>query len=115
VRRAEGGPVTRIPTAAQPHSLAWSPDGSRLAFALGNAAFVYAPNALGNIAPSSIWIVSPSGGPEQPVTDASSLNTSPVWTPDGKGLLFVSNRDGSRDSYQVHLDRSVRPSVVSVR
>jgi Tol biopolymer transport system component/DNA-binding SARP family transcriptional activator len=115
VRSAEGGAVIRIPTAAQPHSLAWSPDGSRLAFALGNAAFVYAPNALGNIAPSSIWIASPLGGPPEPVTDASSLNTSPVWTPDSKSLLFVSNRDGSRDIYQVHLDRSGRPSGVPVR
>ena len=115
VRPAEGGTVTRIPTAAQPHSLAWSPDGSRLAFALGNAAFVYAPNALGNIAPSSIWIVSPSDGPPEPVTDASSLNTSPVWTPDGKNLLFVSNRDGSRDIYQVQLDRSGRPTGAPVR
>jgi Tol biopolymer transport system component/DNA-binding SARP family transcriptional activator len=115
VRPADGGTVTRIPTGAQPHSLAWSPDGSRLAFALGNAAFVYAPNALGNIAPSSIWTVVPSGGLPEPVTDASSLNTSPVWTPDGKGLLFVSNREGSRDIYHVHLGRSGRPSGDPVR
>ncbi|MFL5496147.1 MAG: BTAD domain-containing putative transcriptional regulator [Gemmatimonadales bacterium] len=115
VRAVEGGTATRIPTAAQPHSLAWSPDGSRLAFALGNAAFVYAPNALGNIAPSSIWIVAPSTGRPEPVTDPSSLNTSPVWTPDGKSLLFVSNRDGSRDIYQLQLDRSGRPSGAPVR
>jgi Tol biopolymer transport system component len=44
------------------------------------------------------------------VTDAASLNTSPVWTPDGRNLLFVSNRDGSRDIYRIGLGRSGRPS-----
>jgi len=71
---------------------------------------VYAPNAIGNIAPSSIWIISASGGRPQQVTDAASLNTSPVWMPDGRSLLFVSNRDGSRDVYRVELERSGRPA-----
>jgi Tol biopolymer transport system component/DNA-binding SARP family transcriptional activator len=106
----EGDATTVIPTADPPHSLSWSPDGSRLAFVLGNAAFAYAANAIGNIAPSSIWMVRGSGGQPQRVTDAASLNTSPVWTPDGKSLLFISDRDGSRDLYRVELSdgRSVR-------
>jgi Tol biopolymer transport system component/DNA-binding SARP family transcriptional activator len=110
VRGAAGGPVTRLATMNQPHSLAWSPDGSRLAFVAGNAAFVYAPDAIGNIAPSSIWVVSTSGGRPEQVTDAASLNTCPVWMPDGRGLLFISNRDGSRDVYRIALDRSGRPA-----
>lgn len=109
------GARTLIPTGEQPHSLAWSPDGSRLAFVLGNAAFAYAHNAIGNIAPSSIAIVSASGGRPEPVTDAGSLNTSPVWTPDGRSLLFISDRDGSRDIYRVELSRSGRPSGRFVR
>ena len=115
VRAAGGGLATRIATADQPHSFAWSPDGSRLAFALGNAAFVFAPNAIGNIAPSSICIVSASGGRPVRVTDAASLNTSPVWTPDGGSLLFISDRDGSRDIYRVEVGRSGRPSGAPVR
>ena len=110
VRAAGGGLATRIATMDPPHSLAWSPDGSHLAFALGNAAFVYAPNAIGNIAPSSLWIVSAAGGRPEPVTDAASLNTSPVWMPDGRSLLFVSNRDGSRDIYRMELGRSLHPT-----
>jgi Tol biopolymer transport system component/DNA-binding SARP family transcriptional activator len=99
----EGDATTVIPTGDLPHSLSWSPDGSRLAFALGNAAFAYAANAIGNIAPSSIWVVPASGGQPQRVTDATSLNTSPVWMPDGRSLLFISDRDGSRDLYRVEL------------
>ena len=70
---------------------------------LGNAAFAYAANAIGNLAPSSIRMVRGSGGQPRRVTDAASLNTSPVWTPDGKSLLFISDRDGSRDLYQIEL------------
>lgn len=109
VRDADGGPATTIAEVEQPHSFAWSPDGSRIAYVLGNAAFVYAPNAIGNIAPSAIWTVSASGGRPEPLTDAASLNTSPAWLPDGHSLLFVSNRDGSRDVYRVGVDRSGKP------
>ena len=110
VRAADGGPVTRIATLDQPHSFAWSPDGARLAFVVGNAAFVYAPNAIGNIAPSSIWVLPATGGKPERVTDAASLNTCPRWTPDGKSLLFISDRDGSRDIYRVEVGQRGRPS-----
>ena len=99
----------------QPHSFAWSPDGSRIAYVLGNAAFVYAPNAIGNIAPSAIWTVAASGGPPVPLTDAAALNTSPAWLPDGRSLLFVSSRDGSRDVYRVAIDRSGKPTGAPAR
>jgi len=115
VRGADGGPVSRLATLDQPHSLAWSPDGKRLALVTGNAAFVYAPDAIGNIAPSAIWILSASGGVPVRITDAASLNTSPVWLPDGRGLLFISNRDGSRDIYRVELVRGDHPSGRPVR
>jgi Tol biopolymer transport system component len=105
VKPAAGGTPTRIVTVTPdpPHSLAWSPDGARIAFVLGNAAFVYSRNAIGNIAPSSIWLVRAEGGALTPVTDAAALNTSPVWMPDGGHLRFVSNRDGVRDVYEVEV------------
>jgi Tol biopolymer transport system component/DNA-binding SARP family transcriptional activator len=115
VRAAEGGPPTTIAEAGQPHSFAWSPDGSRIAYVLGNAAFVYAPNAIANIAPSAIWTVDASGGRPVPLTDAAALNTSPAWLPDGRSLLFVSSRDGSRDVYRVAIDRAGKPVGVPVR
>ncbi len=115
VRATEGGPPTTIAEVDQAHSVAWSPDGSRIAYVVGNEAFVYAPNAIGNIAPSAIWTVAASGGRPEPLTDAASLNTSPVWLPDGRSLLFISDRDGSRDVYRVGIDRSGKPAGAPVR
>ena len=45
-----------------------------------------------------------------PVTDNAALNVSPAWTPDGRRILFVSDRDGARDVYAVRLSSSGMPA-----
>jgi Tol biopolymer transport system component/predicted Ser/Thr protein kinase len=104
-RRVPGLPRT-------PHSLRWSPDGRRLALVSGNIEFVVGtfPWAsilnVGNAGQSSIWILSVAGNDTVRVSDAvgRSLNVSPVWTPDSRAVVYVSNRDGARDVYRVDLD-----------
>jgi Tol biopolymer transport system component len=116
VRPVGGGPPTVIAEQPAVHSLAWSPDGQWIAFVSGNPAFVSGESPLGsetnlgNIAPSAIWLVRPRGGRPVQVTDARSLNTCPVWLPESRALLFVSNREGNRDIYRVDLDASGRPA-----
>ena len=48
---------------------------------------------LGNIEPSGIWLVDADGGGLVPVTENYGVNVSPQWLPDGRHLLFISNRD----------------------
>ena len=109
VQRMDGGAPTLVAwVPPQPHSVAWSPDGSRLAYVQGNGDFIRA-ETLGNIAPSSIWIVDVDGGEPVEVTGHLSLNVSPAWLPDGRHLMFISNRDGPRDLYVVEVDGSGRP------
>jgi len=57
VRPLEGGGPRVVATGKELHSPAWSPDGRRIAYVVGNVGFVTTAT-LGNIAASSIWVVS---------------------------------------------------------
>jgi TolB protein len=47
--------------------------------------------------------------------EGTSLNQSPVWTPSGDALFFISNSGGSRDIYQVRLSPSGTPAAPPLR
>lgn len=120
-RPVDGGTPARLVAADAVHSPAWSPDGEWIAYVSGNSTFTFggapwgSPANLGNVAPSSIWVVPARGGTPVRVTDETALNTSPAWLPRGRGLLFVSNRAGPRDVYRVTLDRAGRPVAEPAR
>ena len=114
VRPLEGGGPRVVATGKELHSPAWSPDGRRIAYVLGNVGFV-TTSSFGNIAASSIWVVSADAGAPLRVTDDQSLNVSPTWAPRGGGLLYISNREGGRDVYQVALSGAGRPRGSPVR
>jgi Tol biopolymer transport system component len=105
----DGGPSRFIGLVFDPHSLTWSPDGQWLALVSGNDQFALGAATLGNKGPSAIVLVPAVGGAPVPVTDNAALNVSPAWTPDGRHLLFVSNRDGARDVYVVRLGSAGMP------
>ena len=109
VRPVAGGEARKLATAHYPSYLVWSPDGKRLAFVSDNAWFIYGLANLGNLAPSSISIVEVVGGETVRITDGTHMNTSPAWTPDGRGVFFVSSRGGGRDIYEQRLSRGGRP------
>ena len=107
---ASGGEPRRVTDVFWPSLLSWSPDGEHLAFTSGNPVYVGGPNLILNIAPSSIWVVAASGGEPVRITEDAHLDVGPVWTPDGKSLLFVSDRGGARDIYRVLIDPSRGPA-----
>ncbi len=113
-RSLEGGPARLVVAGRELHSFAWSPDGRWIAYVSGNLGFIV-DASLGNLAPSGIWVVPATGGASRRVTDDRSLNVSPVWAPQGRTLLFVSNRDGGRDVYAVALPSCGRPAGRPVR
>jgi serine/threonine-protein kinase len=94
-----------------PHSPVWSPDGQWIAYVSGNPPYV----TLANLAPSSIWVVRATGGTPVRITADRPLHASPVWLPDSRSLLFISNQDGGRDVYFVRLSRSGAPAAAPVR
>jgi tricorn protease len=68
--------------------LAVSPDGTDLAF----------------VVRGDIFVVARKGGKARQVTRGPARERHPAWTPDGKSLLFVSDRKGSNDIYMVTSD-----------
>jgi Tol biopolymer transport system component len=107
---AAGGEPTVLPAPQEVHSPAWSPDGRRIAVVSGNPIFIFGSVYFGNAGASSIWVVPADGGPPVQVTDATSLNGAPQWTPDGRAILFVSDRGGSEDVYQVPVNENGKPT-----
>ncbi len=90
------------------HSTRWSPDGTRLAVVVGNTSATLGTSSLGNVALSSIVVVNLADGSTTQVSEGFS-DQSPVWLPDGRSLLFVSDQAGGRDIFQLALDRANKP------
>jgi serine/threonine protein kinase/Tol biopolymer transport system component len=117
------GKSEKITDAREAHCLSWSPDGSKIAYVTGNAYFIWGNvdipelrmSLVGNIAPSSIQILSIESRSINRVMDVDSMNMSPVWTPDGRQLLFISDRGGARDIYAVSLTSSGKPKAPPTR
>ena len=91
----------------------WSYDDKLIAFARGNSGFLSGAD-IGNIAPSSVWVMQVSGGTPVRVSDESHLNTAPVWTPDGS-LLYISSLGGSRDVYVQRINGDLTARGTPVR
>ncbi len=109
--KSADGTVSLLGLTREPHSLAWSPDGAWIAYVSENVRYL----ADWNIAPSSIWIVASAGGVPMRLTTGGALDASPTWAPDSRRLLFTSNRGGTRDIYQLNLDRRGHPVGDPVR
>jgi serine/threonine protein kinase len=119
----ETGESEKIVDAEEAHCLSWSPDGSKMAFVSGNISFVFSSYdiseafypIIGNIAPCSVNIVTLSDKKPVQVTDNENLNVSPSWTPDGKRLLFITNRGGARDIYAISIATNGEPKGSAAR
>jgi Tol biopolymer transport system component/tRNA A-37 threonylcarbamoyl transferase component Bud32 len=98
---------TRVVTVSVvPYSARLSPDGRWVAYVTGNRDD--ATGNIGNVAPSTIWVVPAGGGESIEAAGGSSLNSSPTWLGERR-LVFISNRDGSKDLYVLRLSRSGEP------
>jgi TolB protein len=106
---ADGGTRRRIISGKQIHSIEASPNGKMLAFAMGRSP------RLNNVSTNTLWTVPVEGGTPVRISDSSHVNLSPVWAPDARSILYVSNRGGSRDFYQQAVDGRGRATNAPVR
>src|ERR1700686_4459618 len=70
----------------------FSPDGSRVAFVVNEP-----PKS--DQRSGHIWIFNNSDGSFRQLTYSEKSESSPKWSPDGKSLAFLSNRDANQQIY----------------
>ena len=66
----------------------WSPDGKRIAFSSNREGHV-----IDGITTLEIYVMDANGDNPQNLTNNPSNDYSPSWSPDGKRIAFVSDRD----------------------
>ncbi len=89
--RVAGVPRKELPLA--PRWPAFSPDGTEIVFLDADST----PFA-------DLWRVSLEGGTPVQLTFDPRTASAPVWNPDGKSIIYSSQRAGSRTLWQVNLD-----------
>lgn len=78
---------------------AWSPDGARLAFATDRFSTDLQSLDIGRLGLATLDIQSGAVAPVQTFQTGKSMN--PQWSPDGRALYFISDRDGIPNLYRV--------------
>jgi Tol biopolymer transport system component len=74
---------------------AWSPNGKRIAYW-----------AMGAGLARDIWTIAADGSSPRAVTSDRPLDWCPRWSPDGKYLYFLSDRDGAMNLWRVPIEES---------
>lgn len=85
-----------------------SPDGKLIAFT------VQTVDMASNTKPTQIYVVPVDGGAPLRLTNEGSSNTRPRWTPDGKRILFVSNRTNASQIWSMSSDGTDAKAVTNI-
>ncbi len=75
-----------------------SPDGTQILFIRGWV------DKMEDRSRSNIWIVDIAGTRVRELTQGNWSDSSPVWSPDGKKIAFLSDRDGTTQIHVLWLD-----------
>jgi TolB protein len=84
----------RLPTGHVAMGGAFSPDGTRLAFAAVDGA------------DTDVWVSAADGSGARRLTTSAALDLSPAWSPDGRRIAFVSDRSGTPQLFVMNADGS---------
>ena len=100
----DGSRMRKLPaTLVHSGRFAWSPDETRIAF-------VKEISTRNN----QIYVVSADGSGEKLLVDDPSWNFAPVWLPDSKSIMFVSNRENSLAVYSVGVESKRTRRVLDI-
>ena len=77
----------------------WSPDGERIVFSARREGHVENKFAI----TYEIYVMDADGGNEQRLTENRKNDESPSWSPDGKRIVFESDRKGQFENYDIYV------------
>jgi Tol biopolymer transport system component len=92
-----------VPTNAD---IAWSPDGSRIAF----SRFVSRSDGSSG---TTIFVIGSDGSGERALTSESEDADAPAWSPDGSRIAYGSNAGGTIDLWTMRADGSEKRRLTS--
>jgi dipeptidyl aminopeptidase/acylaminoacyl peptidase len=75
-----------------------SPDGSRVVFAMGRT------DTEKDRTVSNLWVIDTAGGEPRQLTTAYANDTAPRWSPDGRTVAFVSDREERKELWLIPAD-----------
>jgi dipeptidyl aminopeptidase/acylaminoacyl peptidase len=81
-----------------------SPDGSKLLFVMYSYRWDWQPH---------VWFMDVAGGNARQLTPDKKAERAPEWSPDGKMMAFLSNRNGITQIYTARSDGSEATAVTS--
>ncbi|OGR93107.1 MAG: Tol-Pal system beta propeller repeat protein TolB [Elusimicrobia bacterium RIFCSPLOWO2_01_FULL_59_12] len=90
-----GAHVQRLTYGQWVDSPAWSPKGGLIAYERQRSQGQY-----------DIYVIDPSGQNNQALTEGNARNENPSWSPDGRFIVFASNRNGRRQLFIMGADGS---------
>ena len=106
--------------AAGDYNPAFSPDGTRILFSSSRDTTVATSTGAGPPAAylaSELYVMQADGSDVRRLTHHEDWDGAPAWTPDGRQVVFYSQRDGDPRIYRAGIDgtNGAMPEPISVR
>jgi TolB protein len=114
VMNADGSGQRRLTrNGARNFAPAWSPDGQRIAFErrLGRQKYGRCSNC-GRATTFEVHVRNADGSGQQKLT---TQGAQPSWSPDGRTIAFMSERDGNAEIYAMNADGSGQRNLTRTR